>query len=271
MAGRLLLQVEGGLCNRYRVLLSGLAFCEATGRELVVCWPIVRVPVLSRLLGNGYFNSFGARFGDLWKTEINEISLKDWNIFANNINGNCSFPPDPHAKEDLLIVKSCQPFFCDEAYSVEHYSSRLELLPELQSMYEIALKGYFNNKPTIGVHIRHFRAHKKTLEASPVIWFEKQMGEIISIHNNCNFFLSCDDPAISKLLHKKFANKIFEQKTVAAFNSKEAIQKALLDLFLLAKTDLILGSYWSSFSEIAMLLQGKKGYRDSANQVGNFQ
>jgi hypothetical protein len=64
-----------------------------------------------------------------------------------------------------------------------------------------------------------------------------------------------EDPVTEKaILIKKFGSRIITSKGAATRNTTEGIQDAVVDLYALSRTHKILGSFYSSFSEIAAQL-----------------
>lgn len=66
------------------------------------------------------------------------------------------------------------------------------------------------------------------------------------------FYLATDDPAEEALLRATFPGHILSnQNRCLRRDTKEGIEDALLDLYCLASTQKIIGSYFSSFTDIA--------------------
>ena len=79
----------------------------------------------------------------------------------------------------------------------------------------------------------------------------KEMDNIVKGTPNQVFFLCCDnDEAYNTILGLKKYNIVYMKKTVYD-RSVEQVKSAVVDLILLSKTKYILGSNWSSFTEIA--------------------
>ena len=77
------------------------------------------------------------------------------------------------------------------------------------------------------------------------------------IHPESRFFLATDDQGEEDLLRREFPEKILSnQSRTIDRNSVEGMHDALLDLYCLAATDKLIGSYWSSFTDIAADMRG---------------
>jgi hypothetical protein len=253
---------DGGLCNRLRVLLSGIGFSELTGRELVVCWP-VHGPETDR--------SFQAALSDLWMHSYREVDMPQFfSMPAHPGAVEASLPPDPQSSARALYTQSCYSYFEILPLRPRDYLTRLRLAPLLEDRVKEFTERYLLASSRFGVHIRTNRAHEQTIRHSPVSWFERRMAELHEQYPEALFYLSCDSDEVSAALHHRFPGQIRELCTPPGYNTREGIQKGVMDLYLLAQTDYILGSYYSSFSDMAFWMQGEKGYEDSQKRLGSF-
>ena len=67
---------------------------------------------------------------------------------------------------------------------------------------------------------------------------------------NMMFFVSTDDIEIKKQLLENFrGNCIINNMDKTSRNTKKGMEDAVIDLYMLASTNKILGSYYSSYSE----------------------
>ena len=272
MAGKQFwIQTCEGLCNRFRVLLSAIGFCEMTNRELVICWPLSKGGKLRPLVTGESHKRFQAGLSDLWVHPYREVGRKEWKKMCRKPSSvEASVPPDPGSDAPILYLNTYEHFFHNLPHTPRQYASRLELIPELHDRVERFSGAYFTGTPQIGIHIRHHKAHEFTTTHSPVSWFVGRMGELQALYPQAGFFLSTDSSDLSERFSKRFPGLMREQCTPPGFNTREGIQKGLVDLYLLARTDYILGSYFSSFSEMALWLQGEKGYEDAQRRVGSL-
>lgn len=77
------------------------------------------------------------------------------------------------------------------------------------------------------------------------------MGKEIFRNDDVTFFLSIDDIQVENKLISLFGKRIIRRDKSLNRNKIEGIQDALIDMFCLSKTELIYGSYWTSFGEIS--------------------
>ena len=132
-------------------------------------------------------------------------------------------------------------------------------LPELASM--------------IGVHIRHQPPGKEIAELKPNEYSKQAWNALAEARNLTDinaydgyirdalkdnpeqrFYVSTDTPAIAAELNTRYEGKMESLSSHGCLNrSVDCVQHALADQLLLGSTKRILGSVWSSFSEMAGL------------------
>lgn len=135
----------------------------------------------------------------------------------------------------------------DQSYA-QHFVPTNALLNQITS-----LSNHFTN--TVGVHIRR-SDHTASIKYSTLEKFIKAM-DFEAKENNANFFLATDCKETENEILKQFPGKVTTyQKDSFSRNTVQGIQGALIDLYCLSKTDKILGSYYSSFSQVAAELSG---------------
>ena len=119
---------------------------------------------------------------------------------------------------------------------------------EIQQRIEIACASHSTH--TIGIHIRR-GDHQIAIQKSPICLFIEAMEKAIEQEEQTNFYLATDSESDKKLLTEKFGHRIITSPYPAERNTIEGIKNAVVDLYALSRTHTILGSYYSSFSEIA--------------------
>ena len=108
---------------------------------------------------------------------------------------------------------------------------------------------------TIGVHIRR-TDHIKAMAACSVDDYEAEMERLTTADTNVKFFLATDDAAVKQRLETKFAGRIITQQTRLSRSDSEGMLGSVVDLWTLAATKKIIGSFGSSYSELAAELGG---------------
>lgn len=244
----LVLRVGGGLCNRLRAILSALEWAEMERRRLLVAWPM-----------NSTFN---ARLEDLVRTPPITIHPKFVSLAAKLVGGYRSEKSIKAETDKWLLVVSTGSVLKREGKFIE-YGPRLRSINPSAEVQRRIDSIAIPTGPTVGVMIRAAEhSHRYTLAASPPEWYFARMEQLRDEVPNVTFFLSTDNPQISREVHSRFPGTL-EQPNEGPYNSRLSIIKAMADLYLLARTEFILGAHFSSFSETAALLSGHGGYETS--------
>ena len=82
------------------------------------------------------------------------------------------------------------------------------------------------------------------------------MDAEIKKNTNTKFYVASDDDEVKESLKSKYPNRIITQMDDTDRNSLEGMKFAVLDLFCLSKTNKIIGSVGSSYSQIAAEIGG---------------
>ena len=77
------------------------------------------------------------------------------------------------------------------------------------------------------------------------------MEEEVEKHPNVVFYLATDDFAVKNEICRRFGGKVLTLPTPTCRKSLAGIQNAVVDLWCLAHTKRLIGSYWSSFTDTA--------------------
>ncbi|MDE6369929.1 MAG: hypothetical protein K2K92_00390 [Duncaniella sp.] len=109
------------------------------------------------------------------------------------------------------------------------------------------------NDSTVGVHIRR-TDNAQSIGRSPLRLFEEEMARRIALNPDVNFFVCSDDRSVMYRLKECFGARIICGDTDASRTTLSGMRNATADMFALARTSVILGSYWSSFSETAAMI-----------------
>ena len=87
--------------------------------------------------------------------------------------------------------------------------------------------------------------------------FIRAMKAEIAADPEVRFFLATDEKKEEAILREHFGEKLLtNENRVIDRNSVQGMHDAMIDLFSLAATDKILGSYWSSFTDVAASMRG---------------
>ncbi len=285
----------GGLCNRMRSILSALSLAQDTARKVTIIWERKKelnapfyalfqasddfevietsalfLPSLYEKVRQNHFYSFRPR-GNTWlKTKGQKpyqqgIFNDDFASIADKIHQNHSFEHFKFFREIFvkevskqwqstlfapqnLYISSFYEFYEGNAAASVFKPQRI-----LQQKIDQITQDFGTN--TYGLHIRR-GDHKMAIERSPLSKFSILIEQQITQNEEISFFLATDDATVEDKLKAKFGDRIITRTKNLSRNSTEGIQDAVLDLYCLAKTQKVYGSYWSSFSEMAARLSG---------------
>jgi hypothetical protein len=286
--------VMHGLGNRIRALISAMAFAQSTGRQLVVVWESDEhcranfvdlfeikageqdIIVIDELpLEWRQFNSAG-QHDAIWR---------DW-ILYNYME------MDGHGAVKDQTIQDVPQFniYFKSAYVIVGNDKRLTgwdmantqlklLRPAVPvSSLVASTSAFMNLSSAIGVHIRSasldmekgidpIRAYGKDETDVLTFWrsysdqetFFTEMRKIIHQDSSATFFVASDNVTAVDQARVLFPGHAFALKRESCDSRATAcLQIALADMILLSKTRLLLGSPWSSFTEVAQRFGGKK-------------
>lgn len=258
----------GGLANRMRAIASGVALAECARQELRVFW----------------FRDQGLNcpFRELFLTDIpfpfvqvREATCTDLLLYDRPRRRNLYLPQWPQRwlfdaclREEEIIRKRDEgldfPIWAS-TYGNVYIASYIPFMPyscgTLQQVFRPTpaivravdrIAGSFDSH-TIGIHIRR-TDNIQSIRLSPLSLFIDQIEKELLDDPQANFYLASDSPDDKAELIRIFGNRINTHQFVTARNSAQGIKDAATELYLLSRTRKILGSAWSSFSEIAAQL-----------------
>ncbi len=263
---------NGGLGNRLKGLISVIRLSKKLGRKLILYWPNTQ--------------HCGCSFNDLFENsfpEINEEELKaikkegDYKLYKDVLD-------NASDTEKYLLFKTWKfvllpgeiPENFAKVFSSESGSNfdfeydripeelKQELLiyiRELRPKDKIFIEEFaerYDLKDCVGVHIRkgdyRFTVDRRDKVSSDEK-FIKRMNEL----PESKFFLCTDSKETEKKFEEIFGDRIITFSKGDRKRSKtSAIREALIDQLLLSKTKHILGSYLSTFTELAWWFGGCK-------------
>jgi len=226
------LQVCAGMGNRLRALVSGLCLAEDLGVRLQIIWPANEPTCL-------------APFDKLFESS----SLPSW----------ASVSLGPLLKEPKMVLgPEDMAAYIDEAawgpiksYGRFHTSDEARWLAYLRALRpeaSVLSRVPSSITPYVGVHIRR-GDHRKSREFSPTEAFREAMKQE---PETTQFVLATDD-----VVEARYMTETFGKHRVTVLTSSfsrmtlRGMQDAVLDFFVLSRGLKILGSFQSSFSEIA--------------------
>lgn len=266
----LIINLQFGLGNRLRALASALLIAKISGWHLKVVWE-------SDL-------HCGAEFNDLFETDFDLVDpLGDdemsecevYNYMDNDKRRSKKLTIDLESKRDIYIIS---------AFSLDYPGRDIEkenvLLRTLKFSEKVErIVNNYNVSDTIGVHIRMGggKNHSTDRWDSDEFWdqeakklmyhwrdkshysaFINEMDQLLSDDPELRFFLATDMRSTYNILADRYQDRIIYVERNCFDRSKQQQIYALADMVLLSKSKWIIGSYWSTFTEIAQRLGNKK-------------
>lgn len=247
----------GGLCNRMRSIVTAIAIAKKYNCPLTIQWN----------------NSEGLRanFNELFKPiNVLDVELIENRKWIYSINGtkdflvrklflklmfeqtvfNYSIYRDGEIYDILkniyhkkLLLVSCYPM-CS-AYNLQGI-----FIPQDDIQKRISdITSHFS-KQTIGVHIRR-TDNIESINSSPTEVFIDKMNKEIEKDETTKFYIASDDKSVKQELLVKYPDRIITIIDDTDRNSLDGMKFAVVDLFCLSKTNKIIGSVASSYSQVA--------------------
>ncbi|MBE5881083.1 MAG: hypothetical protein E7289_02045 [Lachnospiraceae bacterium] len=244
----LIIQPIGGLCNRMRAINSALVLARKQNQKLKVIWNINA--------------ELGCPFEELFeKTDaftVMNIRSK-WNPaklfyqFTRKRIGNDDIRNNRDTSgltEEFQQTLNCPLYIATEEHFFEcHDYSAFVPTAEIAERIERLTSSYGSHN--VGVHIRR-TDNKPAIGKSSTQAFIDSMEKEIALFPDTKFYLATDDLSEEANLRRRFPDRIISNETRdLSRDSVAGIKDALLDLMCLARTDKIIGSYFSSFTDIA--------------------
>lgn len=250
-----------GLCNRLRVVLSALHLSKTEGCAVCVDWgnsaecrawfEQLFVPI-----DTGRFRVVHRRW---WTRPVTRANLH-WPWLVRLLMGyTCQRKQYKPATPDELpaLLRRHRRVYVSTPYALGHYTpdclARLQPCPDIQQRIDRLCARF--TRHTVGVHIRR-TDNVQSLAESPVEAFRHAMDAEISRNFRVTFYLATDDDALKRQLMQEYPDRIITQRTAVRRDTLEGMTDAVVDLWCLAATRKLLGSYWSSFTDTAAELGG---------------
>ena len=146
----------------------------------------------------------------------------------------------------FCFIRTWEDFYPKETFHNEIFQikNQLRLKQELSKI----------DANTVGVHIRR-TDNVWSIENSPLELFELKMKQEINLNSKANFYLCSDDDEVKHFFQNNYWQDIVKMPNgQISRDSEDGIIQAACEMYALANTQKIIGSYWSSFGEIAARL-----------------
>ena len=251
----------GGLANRMKAIDSTIGLAAATGAEAEIIW----------------FRDSGLNCGfeDLFKPlsidgiEMREATVGDYILndrprkknlriprlfqaikFAGCIYGADVLRRMERGFDFSAWVKDRKNVFLTSCY--DHFKgngfSDLQPIDSISEIIDERSKEF--NHATIGVHIRR-TDHALCISNTPTSLYISEMEKAIANDPATNFYLASDSDEEKGKLTAHFGSRIITSEKTADRNSVDGMREGLAEMMLLSRTSRIIGSTFSSYSQVA--------------------
>lgn len=236
MSGTLTIEVLAGMANRLRALISAICLAEDLDRNLRVIWSANDPACM-------------ARFETLW----DRSTLPRWvTVDMGPLERPGVMVLSPADMEEYVKRGDTRPI---RSYGHFHQTDMprwltylRKLRPSIQLQAQMNVSAVFSS-PRVGIHIRR-GDHMKARQFSPLSAFIEAMKK----HPDTTQFLVATDDAVERrALESEFPGRVWFPAATLSRMTQKGMQDAMLDFIGLSRCETILGSYDSSFSQLAAL------------------
>ncbi len=251
----------GGLCNRMRAMASAAWMAERLGGEVTVYWAVNR--------------DCGAAFGELFQPvetpTIMVLEPKPWqlhlafsrkkNLFIPGLLRRLFFTSQLVGTSEGLDeqlpagLRGNRPFIIS-GYSLSAHADMTHLFKPtevLQTRINTLTERF--SETTIGIHIRRGDNRQSIEHNSPGDYIGFMERQLLACPTT-SFYIASDSSALKQELAARFQGSVILNDAVLERHSTNGMKDAVVDLWCLAATNRIVGSYFSSYSDIAAELGG---------------
>lgn len=262
---------SGGLANRMRAISSAVNLSQHTGIHVDIVW----------------FNDWGlkARFMDIFKPiDMEGISLRECTpidkLTVDRARRKNFYIPSlyQHLVYDRMITEKAVATLRDQNFDFASWVSaakhpymscydvfgefddygaliRRLFVPQQIIMNKVSVNISSFSSHTIGMHIRR-TDNIDSIRNSPTEKFLETADRELKQNPDTMIFLATDDEAIKEIFRNRYSDHVITPKAKASRDSLAGIRDGIVDMWTLAATDMIYGSYGSSFSVMASNIGG---------------
>ncbi len=251
----------GGLANRMRVVMSALKIAEEQSMPICIVWrscqeckakwedlfePLTQDNVT---LTTGTFHNSIASKRNLWLPML--LRVREYDKQIENF--------DPRKQSLSSLCQRYSSLYLSTCYALGDYDSKqvnavFRPLPALMEEVDILTAQF--SPHTLGVHIRR-KDNKEAIVHSPLSAFHQRMDSYLQEYEDAKIFLCSDEPSVKRHFEQIYKDKMITNKVQLQRDTTAGMTDAVLDLWSLSRTSLVVGSYYSSFSDTATEIGGQ--------------
>jgi hypothetical protein len=246
----------GGLCNRMRAVASAIYLAQISNGSVSIHWQ-------SNAECNAYFDELFEPI-DLpfvqvfrlhsWKLPLIPARKKNLRlpVFLRKYRYDAQFFVSHDRTDDSLLdlLRGKRFYICSGHSLSTHYplSDHFKPLPSLLERIH-TIRSVFE-PDVVGVHIRR-GDHKRCIEHCSELDFMRSMDDALLLNPNTLFYVATDSVTLKSKLLERYGASVIYQTAELNRASLQGIQDAVVDLWCLASTSRIIGSPFSSYSDLA--------------------
>lgn len=259
---------NAGLCNRLNCIASAVTYRRQHPDSTIrVFWHNSR--------------DCRSRFSDLFESELGDGSLhieelpsSRWldipasrhNLFLPQLTRRVYYDfqfTDQYNADDFektvqgfnkVYVCHCNRFW-EDASPIHTMSDLFIPVKGIRESINMICKSFDNRKCIIGLHIRR-TDNLQAIFHSPIEQFERVIEQKLETDSGTLFYLATDDLSVKKHLTEVYGNSVISPDFTLNRSSLDGMKDAVTDLFCLAKTNKIYGSFASTYSSFASQIYG---------------
>ena len=249
----------GALCNRLRAINAAIGLSRDLNTSLRVLWfkkrmhaPFMFSDIFQNIenvcinenqlnnITNAIFFAFISKHKESEKLIKIYLSFKNFDYIIDHLGYKIITEKEKGSIKEYknIFVRSSVNFYKNYDFSsIKPHSKIIKSIKENTKKF---------NKNTIGIHIRRGDRLFSTY-GSPTYLFEEKLNK----YSKNNFYLASDDHKTKEYFIKKYGERILTLPKKPDRISLEGSIDSVIDLYSLARTTKIYGSYASSYSEVA--------------------
>lgn len=262
----------GGLSNRLKAFASSVRLGKQMERPVGIKWDILDNYKTHNHILNCPFSKLFTNDIEVDHIRSNDVTLDDRVSHClviyetdniphnfNDFNSRCAkqFTKADKYNRNIDFMYNKIPDSLRQEYI--KYFSILKPIKEISDNIDIFSKLFDSN--TISVHIRSWNRNAEGSRRKSLFNIELFEAEMMK-YPDSNFFIATDSQAVRDYFigHKEFSNRIHIYPRLTPLdNSRDhykGIQEDLIELYLLSKNSHIIGSHFSTYTEVAWWLGG---------------
>lgn len=267
--GKITFVPVGGLANRMRAVASAVMLAGKTKSELSIIWfrdwalnaPFYQLfkPVDREVACLRDASRLDYALLDRPRSKNFHFPLLFQKLFFKSCLYECSITPlcnrhfdfERWVKEGGCVYMASYTAFQPYDYA---WISRL-FVPVDEIMEEVENRCRNFSDAMIGVHIRR-TDNLASIRQSPIELFYQKLDEKIKEDGKVAIYLATDSEEVKREMKERYGDRIFCSGKKADRGSLEGIREGITDMYTLARTQKIYGSFQSSFSDMAAQIGG---------------